>query len=592
MVQELLGKGADVNNKSIHGDTPLHLAAKHGHRSVLRQLMDKGADLLCTNNAGKTPEELASARGHDQVAGILRVEAKRRGEREAFAVGQHERRGARHDELTASNAMDCAQDTATEKAPATEGWKGGGGIKVESEAERGAENAPVTDGGDASPEGGGGKATEEPCEGTFSEKTREELLHTLLSKDRELDLLRLEKEEAAKEQEIQRVRLAAWVASSLQAVQERAREEMAAKDVEIEGLLADGEQMRVLQETVERVRGERAESDDELERLRLAERGRADGEETRASQAAQDTARAELVSRTRVLLGQEESARGEMKRLRLENEAQKRGLLACEETARGDVAARDGEISRLRVAGEEETRRMQTLAKAARDVLARARGDLIAKDGEIERLRVAEGEGRRALRGKDDEIERFRLADAMQMKGLRSAEGRVSALQNTARADACIRVSEGDRARVVRDKEAKTRGELQEMVAASDSEVATKDREIARLRRAGEEQTRVLFQVEEKARADLAAKDTAIQGLRRRAFDITQEKVEIEKARLRIAKEKLDVMEELEEKEETLVYMVRADNARMTKVDELAWLALAAGADPSAVHEIKRRKLS
>lgn len=95
MVQELLGKGADVNNKSIHGDTPLHLAAKHGHRSVLRQLMDKGADLLCTNNAGKTPEELASARGHDQVAGILRVEAKRRGEREAFAVGQHERRGAR-----------------------------------------------------------------------------------------------------------------------------------------------------------------------------------------------------------------------------------------------------------------------------------------------------------------------------------------------------------------------------------------------------------------------------------------------------------------------------------------------------------------
>ena len=96
-VQMLLDAGADIAQTDNEGSTPLHLGAQYGRCSVVRLLLHKGADLNTRNGRGETPEDLASLRQHDRAAALLRVMAKRAWNlpREAFAMGQHERLGAR-----------------------------------------------------------------------------------------------------------------------------------------------------------------------------------------------------------------------------------------------------------------------------------------------------------------------------------------------------------------------------------------------------------------------------------------------------------------------------------------------------------------
>lgn len=41
------------------GDSPLHVAASHGHLNIVNLLLEAGSDTSLRNNAGSTAEELA-----------------------------------------------------------------------------------------------------------------------------------------------------------------------------------------------------------------------------------------------------------------------------------------------------------------------------------------------------------------------------------------------------------------------------------------------------------------------------------------------------------------------------------------------------
>ena len=107
--------------------------------------------------------------------------------------------------------------------------------------------------------------------------------------------------------------------------------------------------------------------------------------------------------------------------------------------------------------------------------------------------------------------------------------------------------------------------------------------EIERLHVENEEHALVLQETQERGRAELAGKDQEIERVRQvNSPDLThspstrttlnreappsQEKIEGVKAKLRVEEEKREVEGDLEETRETMGFMVRAENAHMTKV--------------------------
>lgn len=50
----LISHGASINHKSAHGDTPLHLAAARGQKSIVTILIEAGANATCTDAQGYT----------------------------------------------------------------------------------------------------------------------------------------------------------------------------------------------------------------------------------------------------------------------------------------------------------------------------------------------------------------------------------------------------------------------------------------------------------------------------------------------------------------------------------------------------------
>ena len=65
----LLEKGANINAKNNHGNTPLHLAAIHGMTEVIRVLLNHGAKLHATNDDGKTALRYASSNAYPTRTG-------------------------------------------------------------------------------------------------------------------------------------------------------------------------------------------------------------------------------------------------------------------------------------------------------------------------------------------------------------------------------------------------------------------------------------------------------------------------------------------------------------------------------------------
>ena len=71
-VNELLGKGSDVNEKDAEfGVTPLHAAAYHGHMDIVKLLLKKKADIHARDNDGETPLLAALSKGFSEIGLLL-----------------------------------------------------------------------------------------------------------------------------------------------------------------------------------------------------------------------------------------------------------------------------------------------------------------------------------------------------------------------------------------------------------------------------------------------------------------------------------------------------------------------------------------
>ena len=68
----LIANGADVNAKNDYGYTPLHWTANNGHKEVVELLIAKGADVNAIDAAGKTPLDTAIGRKQTETADLLR----------------------------------------------------------------------------------------------------------------------------------------------------------------------------------------------------------------------------------------------------------------------------------------------------------------------------------------------------------------------------------------------------------------------------------------------------------------------------------------------------------------------------------------
>jgi len=72
IVQKLLNAGADANETTFHGLTPLHVAAKAGNVKAAELLLAHRADINRLDRMGRTATKLASVDGHEDVAKYLR----------------------------------------------------------------------------------------------------------------------------------------------------------------------------------------------------------------------------------------------------------------------------------------------------------------------------------------------------------------------------------------------------------------------------------------------------------------------------------------------------------------------------------------
>ena len=71
-VKQHLDAGADVNVKDDNwGATPLHFAARNGHKDVAELLVVKGAAMNTKDDDGRTPLHMVADIGHNGIAELL-----------------------------------------------------------------------------------------------------------------------------------------------------------------------------------------------------------------------------------------------------------------------------------------------------------------------------------------------------------------------------------------------------------------------------------------------------------------------------------------------------------------------------------------
>jgi TonB family protein len=79
VVKLLLAKGADINAKADHGDTPLHGAVQSNYKDMVILLIANKADVNIANNRGMTPLDIAESNNRTEMAEFLRQHGGRNG---------------------------------------------------------------------------------------------------------------------------------------------------------------------------------------------------------------------------------------------------------------------------------------------------------------------------------------------------------------------------------------------------------------------------------------------------------------------------------------------------------------------------------
>ena len=77
----IISAGADVNQRTESGWSPLHQAAYFGYMEMARALVARGADIRAATSTGRTAISLAEQEGHNKIASWLRSQLPSSGPR-------------------------------------------------------------------------------------------------------------------------------------------------------------------------------------------------------------------------------------------------------------------------------------------------------------------------------------------------------------------------------------------------------------------------------------------------------------------------------------------------------------------------------
>ena len=69
---ELIKAGADVNQATSEGSTPLYVAAQNGHEGIVALLIQAGADVRKACKDGWTPMKVATYMKREKVVTLLK----------------------------------------------------------------------------------------------------------------------------------------------------------------------------------------------------------------------------------------------------------------------------------------------------------------------------------------------------------------------------------------------------------------------------------------------------------------------------------------------------------------------------------------
>jgi len=71
LIEEVIARGAVIDIRNIHGQTPLHLAVEHGNLDAISVLLEHDADVNAEDREGATPLQLAGKRNRKRALALL-----------------------------------------------------------------------------------------------------------------------------------------------------------------------------------------------------------------------------------------------------------------------------------------------------------------------------------------------------------------------------------------------------------------------------------------------------------------------------------------------------------------------------------------